>query len=178
MLALTHLALDGQPTPSQLRRALGCSPGGITAVVRPLERDGHITRHANPSDGRSRLVRPAPAVARAAAGGFAPLVAATVELIAKRSESERRIIEGSLSSSSRSPKSTRSGCARPSIGAPSAPPPYGHSPDQRSRTPFGASEHRTSVSHAACDATAPDPPSRHPGPPGKQSASARTADSA
>jgi DNA-binding MarR family transcriptional regulator len=96
MLALAHLALDGHLTPSQLRHSLGYSSGGITAVVRRLERDGHITRHANPSDGRSRLIRPAPAVARAAAAGFAPLVAATNELITKCSEDEQRIIESFL----------------------------------------------------------------------------------
>jgi DNA-binding MarR family transcriptional regulator len=72
MLTLAHLALDGQLTPSQLRHALGYSSGGIDAVERRLERDGHVTRHANPTDGRSRLIRPAPAVVRAAAAGFAP----------------------------------------------------------------------------------------------------------
>jgi DNA-binding MarR family transcriptional regulator len=93
MLALSNLALHGHLTPTQLRHALGYSTGGVDAVLRRLERDGHATRHRHPTDGRSRLVRPAPELVEAASAAFAPLVTAIDELTARRSAAERRIIE-------------------------------------------------------------------------------------
>ena len=93
MLALAHLALNGELIPAQLRHALGYSSGGVDAVVRRLERNGHITRHTNPADGRSRLVRLTPTVAQAATAAVAPLVTASDKLIATRTDSEQRTIE-------------------------------------------------------------------------------------
>jgi DNA-binding MarR family transcriptional regulator len=96
MLALSHLALHGQLTPAQPRHALGYSTGGVDAVLRRLERDGHATRHRQPTDGRSRLVQPAPELVEAASAAFAPMVAAIDELTVRRSAAERRIIEAFL----------------------------------------------------------------------------------
>jgi DNA-binding MarR family transcriptional regulator len=93
MLALSHLALHGHLTPTQLRHALGYSTGGVDAVLRRLEREGHTTRHQHPTDGRSRLVQPAAQTVEATSAAFAPLVRAIDELTVRRSAAERRVIE-------------------------------------------------------------------------------------
>jgi DNA-binding MarR family transcriptional regulator len=68
MLAVVHLAREGECTPSRLGSLLDLSSGGITAMVQRLEAAGHVVREPHPHDRRSSLVRLAPAVAELASG--------------------------------------------------------------------------------------------------------------
>jgi DNA-binding MarR family transcriptional regulator len=58
VLALEHLKRDGELTPGELADRMQLSTGGTTAVIERLRRDGHVTRHPHPSDGRRSLLRP------------------------------------------------------------------------------------------------------------------------
>jgi DNA-binding MarR family transcriptional regulator len=64
MLAIQYLARAGELTVGQLATQLQLSSGGTTSLVRSLKRAGHITRQANPIDGRSMLLRLTPAMER------------------------------------------------------------------------------------------------------------------
>jgi DNA-binding MarR family transcriptional regulator len=57
LAALRIRALPHQLTPTELYRALLISSGGLTKILHRLEAAGWIDRPANPTDGRSRLVR-------------------------------------------------------------------------------------------------------------------------
>ena len=63
MLALVHIAHQGELAPSALGRLLDLSSGGVTALVQRLERARHVTRRPHPSDRRSSLVRLVPRTA-------------------------------------------------------------------------------------------------------------------
>jgi DNA-binding MarR family transcriptional regulator len=93
VLAVQHLARAGELTPSQLATQLQLSSGGITALVRRLERAGHITRDAHPLDRRSTLLRPTPAIAEWATEAWAPLVAEVDRLAQDLHTSEREAIK-------------------------------------------------------------------------------------
>ena len=56
MLALVHLAEQGELAPSALGNLLELSSGGSTALVQRLERHGHVSRRPHPSDRRSTLI--------------------------------------------------------------------------------------------------------------------------
>jgi DNA-binding MarR family transcriptional regulator len=64
MLAVQYLARAGELTAGQLETQLQLSSGCTTSVVHRLKRAGHITREANPIDGRSMLLRLTPAMER------------------------------------------------------------------------------------------------------------------
>jgi DNA-binding MarR family transcriptional regulator len=64
MLAAQYLARAGELTAGQLGTQLQLASGGTTSVVHRLKRAGHITREANPIDGRSMLLRLTPAMER------------------------------------------------------------------------------------------------------------------
>jgi DNA-binding MarR family transcriptional regulator len=57
MLALVHLAEQGDLAPSALANLLDLSSGGTTALVQRLERNGYVGRKPHPTDGRSTLIR-------------------------------------------------------------------------------------------------------------------------
>lgn len=57
MQALVHISERGALTPADLASLLRLSSGGATALVQRLERSGHVTRRAHPTDGRSILVQ-------------------------------------------------------------------------------------------------------------------------
>ncbi|HEX8103685.1 MAG TPA: MarR family transcriptional regulator [Solirubrobacteraceae bacterium] len=92
MLAVAHLAQRGQLSPSELGGLLGLSSGGISALVARLQEAGHVVREAHPTDGRSNLVRLAPALVRRAGAAFAPLVTDLDQLSADLDEAERAVV--------------------------------------------------------------------------------------
>jgi DNA-binding MarR family transcriptional regulator len=54
---LELLFQDGQSTPGALGPALALTTGSVTAMLDRLEKRGHLTRSADPSDRRKTLVR-------------------------------------------------------------------------------------------------------------------------
>jgi DNA-binding MarR family transcriptional regulator len=92
VLAVQHLARAGELTPGQLGALLQLSSGGTTALIQRLERSGHVSRHANPHDKRSAVVRLTPAIAARAADAWAPFVAEIDALAARLSETEREVV--------------------------------------------------------------------------------------
>jgi DNA-binding MarR family transcriptional regulator len=92
VLAVQHLARAGELTPGQLGALLQLSSGGTTALIQRLERGGHVSRHANPHDKRSAVVRLTPAIAARAADAWAPFVAEIDALAARLSETEREVV--------------------------------------------------------------------------------------
>jgi len=75
VLAVQYLARAGELTPGQLSALLQLSSGGTTGLIQRLQRAGHVSRHANPRDKRSAVVRLTPAIAAWAADAWAPYVA-------------------------------------------------------------------------------------------------------
>jgi DNA-binding MarR family transcriptional regulator len=92
VLAVQHLARAGELTPGQLGALLQLSSGGTTALIQRLERGGHVSRHANPHDKRSAVVRLTPAIAARAADAWAPFVSEIDALAARLSEPEREVV--------------------------------------------------------------------------------------
>lgn len=92
VLALAHLARHGELTPTGLGRLLGLSSGGATTLVQRLERAGHLTRAGNPRDGRSNLLRLAPATVRLVGLALAPMVADLDRVSAGLTDEERQAI--------------------------------------------------------------------------------------
>jgi DNA-binding MarR family transcriptional regulator len=92
MLAIQCLARAGELTVGQLATQLQLSSGGTTSVVHRLKRAGHITRQANPIDGRSMLLRLTPAMENAATKAAAPLVARLDQLIKDLPTDEHEVV--------------------------------------------------------------------------------------
>ena len=92
MLAVQHLARAGELTAGQLATELQLSSGGTTSVVHRLKRAGHLTREANPIDGRSTLLRLTPTMEKAATQACAPLVARLDQLIKDLPADEREAV--------------------------------------------------------------------------------------
>ena len=98
MLALVHLAEQGQFAPSALAALADLSSGGTTALIQRLERKGHVARKPHPTDRRSTLIsvtpqtaerleetesRPAEVLASAAAGLTEPERLAVLEALTR-----------------------------------------------------------------------------------------------
>ena len=92
MLAVQYPARAGELTAGQRGTQLQLSSGGTTSVVHRLKRAGHITREANPIDGRSMLLRLTPAMEEAATEACAPLVARLDQLIKDLPAGEREAV--------------------------------------------------------------------------------------
>ena len=92
VLAVQHLARVGELTPGQLGSLLQLSSGGTTGLIQRLERAGHVSRRAHPSDRRSAVVRLTPAVASWAADVWAPFVADVDALASELSESDGEVV--------------------------------------------------------------------------------------
>jgi DNA-binding MarR family transcriptional regulator len=92
VLAMQHLAVAGQLTPSGLGRRLRLTSGGTTALVQRLERAGYVAREAHPVDGRSSLLRLTPKAEEAAVEAFAPLVAELDRFVNELPEEERDVV--------------------------------------------------------------------------------------
>jgi DNA-binding MarR family transcriptional regulator len=105
VLAVQHLARAGELTPGQLGSLLQLSSGGTTGLIQRLQRAGHVTRHANPRDRRSAVVRLTPAIASWATEAWAPFVADVDGLASELSDSEfdvvRRFLEGAADAAER-----------------------------------------------------------------------------
>jgi DNA-binding MarR family transcriptional regulator len=89
VLALQHLARAERLTPGQLGDLLQLTSGGTTALVHRLERHGHVVREPHPTDGRSTLIAPTPAIAERATESLSPLVREIDRLAAQLSDGER-----------------------------------------------------------------------------------------
>jgi DNA-binding MarR family transcriptional regulator len=87
-----HLARAGELTPGQLGGLLQLSSGGTTGLIQRLQRAGHVSRHANPRDKRSAVIRLTPAITARAADAWAPFVADLDALAAQLSDTERDIV--------------------------------------------------------------------------------------
>jgi DNA-binding MarR family transcriptional regulator len=92
VLAIQHMALAGQLTPSALGSLLRLTSGGTTALVQRLERAGHVARQPHPVDGRSTLLRLTAKAEEGAIEAFAPLVAELDALAGALSEPERELV--------------------------------------------------------------------------------------
>jgi DNA-binding MarR family transcriptional regulator len=92
MLVLAYLEDHGELTPSRLGKLLDLSSGGITALLQRLERDGHVTREAHPTDRRSCVIRPTPKAARRGTEAVAPVVEEIESLLGSLGAEDRRTI--------------------------------------------------------------------------------------
>ena len=96
VLAVQHLARAGSLTPGQLGTLLQLSSGGTTGLIQRLQRAGHVSRHANPRDKRSAVVRLTPAIASWAAEVWAPFVAEIDAPASQLPAPERDVVRGFL----------------------------------------------------------------------------------
>jgi DNA-binding MarR family transcriptional regulator len=96
MVALGHLAEQGELSPSAIGVLLDLSSGGATALVQRLERSGHVTRHPHPTDRRSTLIALSPETARRLDEANAPLNEGIEAMAASLSEPEQTAVEGTL----------------------------------------------------------------------------------
>ncbi len=96
MLAIAHLAACDGMTATQLAELLDLSSGGITALLQRLERGEHIVRGPHPSDGRSAIVRLAPATAKRVAAASERFVAELDRLAAELAEPQRAAVAAFL----------------------------------------------------------------------------------
>ena len=92
MLALVHLAEQGELSPSALGNLLDLSSGGATALVQRLERRGHVTRTPHPTDRRSTLIGLTPATADRLDEAESPPYQELASLTAALAEPERRVV--------------------------------------------------------------------------------------
>jgi DNA-binding MarR family transcriptional regulator len=93
MLVLVHLAERTELPPSQIAALLDLSSGGATALVQRLERAGHVTRAAHPTDRRSILIRLSERTAARLEKEQAPLVAGLESTARALSEIELAAVE-------------------------------------------------------------------------------------
>jgi DNA-binding MarR family transcriptional regulator len=105
VLAIQHLARAGELTPGQLGALLQLSSGGTTGLIQRLQRAGHVSRHANPRDKRSAVVRLTHAIASWAAEAWAPFVAELDAIAASLPQRDhevvRRYLEGAAEAADR-----------------------------------------------------------------------------
>jgi DNA-binding MarR family transcriptional regulator len=92
VLAVQHLALAGELTPGQLGRVVQLSSGGTTALIHRLQTAGHVTRHPNPRDKRSVVIRLSAEIAAFAAETFRPYTAQLDAIAAQLTDHERDAI--------------------------------------------------------------------------------------
>lgn len=121
MLAVAYLAQYGELTPARLATYLDLSSGGVSALVRRMERDGHVERVPHPHDGRSSLVRLSDELAERAARAYEPLVRELDRLAAELGPADRaavaRFLAGALDAGERHAERTQREL-RPRAGAP------------------------------------------------------------
>lgn len=92
LLALVHLAQQGDLAPSRIADLLDLSSGGATALIQRLERGGHVTRHSHPADRRSTLIRLTSQTAERLAEGDASLGDALGSLAADLTEEQQATV--------------------------------------------------------------------------------------
>jgi DNA-binding MarR family transcriptional regulator len=96
LLVLAHLEVRGELTPARLGALLGLSSGAITVLLQGLERDGHVTRSAHPTDRRSHVIRPTRKAADRQAEALAPVADTVDALLASLGDGDRGVIAGFL----------------------------------------------------------------------------------
>jgi len=101
VLAIQNLALAGQLTPGQLAAQLQLSSGGTSGLLDRLQRAGHVTRHPNPHDRRSSVVRLTPDIAAWATEAWHPYTADIDALAAQLSDHERHTVRRYLDGAAR-----------------------------------------------------------------------------
>jgi DNA-binding MarR family transcriptional regulator len=89
--ALSYLA-QGPLTPGQLGERLLLTSGGVTALLHRLERAGHVTRQAHPSDRRSVLLHADPAIVGQAAQCYGQLTDATDAVTSRLTARDREVV--------------------------------------------------------------------------------------
>jgi len=92
MLALIHLEAQGAMAPSAIAALLNLSSGGATALVQRLERGGHVTRQAHPTDRRSILIELSPAMVSRLEQAYAPLSHGMESVVAALGDLERAAV--------------------------------------------------------------------------------------
>jgi DNA-binding MarR family transcriptional regulator len=92
VLAIQHLMRAGELTPTELGDLLQLSSGGVSALVRRLERAGHVARRAHPRDKRRALLRATPGMRARASDAWAPLIADIDAIVESLSHAERELI--------------------------------------------------------------------------------------
>lgn len=93
--ALQQLS-EGSLTPGELGRRLQLTSGGMTALLHRLYARHHIVRRPHPTDRRSVIVSPDPAVLDNIRELFAPLVAEADSITARLAPRERQIVHDYL----------------------------------------------------------------------------------
>lgn len=81
-----------QLTPAELAHRLLLTSGGVTALLRRLERAGYLSRHPHPTDGRSIVVVAARETLDRLGEFYAPLAAEQDALTASLSDAERSVL--------------------------------------------------------------------------------------
>ena len=92
LLALAHLAVDDELSPSELSRRLHMRTGAVTALLDRLTDHGHITRQAHPTDRRKIVVRLTKAGRREAMRHLGPMVANVIAFVRELPEADRDTI--------------------------------------------------------------------------------------
>lgn len=93
ILAIQHLALNAELTPSQLAARLQLSSAGSSCLVQRLQDAGHVTRRPHPHDKRSLLVRLTPSTAERLAEAWQPH-AAELDALARDLTARQRCVLG------------------------------------------------------------------------------------
>jgi len=93
---LVHLVRAGELTPGQLAARLGLTSGGLTGLIRRVEREGGLTRVTDPRDARRALLRPTPAAVERVAALERALLAALDAVAGRRSVREHAVVVGFL----------------------------------------------------------------------------------
>ncbi len=75
VLATLHIAGDRGASPTEIRRLIVQTSGGLTATLHRLEERGWVERHPDPEDGRGRLVAITASGATVYEGALAAVVA-------------------------------------------------------------------------------------------------------
>jgi len=88
LLALVHLGIDGEVSPTQLAHRLRMRSSAITALLDRLTEHGHVIRERHPSDRRKLVVRLTDDGRRAAMHELRPMVADIVALVGRLPEGD------------------------------------------------------------------------------------------
>jgi DNA-binding MarR family transcriptional regulator len=91
--AMEHLISRGPLTATQLAHAIDHSPAGTTSVIDRLERVGHITRQADPSDRRKTLIVASPTSQQQARDLLAALARSIDEAANALNDDEQAVVE-------------------------------------------------------------------------------------
>lgn len=91
--ALVVLDTQGPQPAGDLARALGVSAATTTGLVDGLVRDGFVERHADPDDGRSRVIHATPAGVQAWRDAILGPTAIEGDVLSRLSDDELALLE-------------------------------------------------------------------------------------